>query len=270
MHSNDHHNHHTNSGIDAQALRDHLLDLYDAYAHLRCPHRLAMDTTTSRPQFGPREPVAASVLDAEAAVERGLLTLYRDTRAEYSFECPPLSADPKRYPRPSHTTRPTVPALVTWLHDHAHYVVLATTDPQLWYIAQLVKATRQMAGMTSTGETYTALARTVVDAAAEGSEVWLSSYRAAALLTAMGIPTSRRAIARWGRQAHVDVKTDEESGAPRYKAVDVIRHAKQLTSAAATAHEDEDTSHDATGDQSERTSELGTIDPAQTGEEGDP
>ena len=125
-----------------------------------------------------------------------------------------------------------------------------------------------MAGMTSTGETYTALARTVVDAAAEGSEVWLSSYRAAALLTAMGIPTSRRAIARWGRQAHVEVTTDDESGAPRYKAVDVIRYAKQQTSAAATAHEDEDTSQAATGDRAERTSELGTIVPAQSGEEG--
>lgn len=254
-------------GIDAQALRSHLLDLYDAYAHLRCPHRLAVDSTTSRPQFGPREPVAASVLDAEAAVERGLMTLYRDTRAEYSVECPPLAADPKRYPRPSHTTRPTVPALVTWLHDHAHYVVLATTDPQLWYIAQLVKATRQMAGMTPSGETYTALARTVVSAAVEGSDVWLSTYRAAALLTAMGIPTSRRTVARWGRQAHVEVKTDDESGALRYNAVDVVRYAKQLADTAASDEDTSDTSDDA-GDQAERTSDFVTINPAQIGEAG--
>lgn len=266
MHSNDHHNHHTNSGIDAQALRDHLLDLYDAYANLRCPHRLAVDATTSRPQFGPREPVAASVLDAETAVERGLLTLYRDTRAEYSFECPPLSSDPKRYPRLAHTPRPTVAALVTWLHDHAHYVVLATTEPQLWYIAQLVKATRQMAGMTPSGETYTGLARTVVDAA-QGSEVWLSSYRAAALLKAMGIPTSRRTVARWSRQGHVEVTTDEESGALRYKAADVIRYAKQL---ADTSDSDEDTSgtSDDTGDRAKRTSDFVTIDAAQIGEAG--
>lgn len=255
-------------GIDAQGLRSHLLDLHDAYAHLRCPHRLAVDTTASRAQFGPREPVAASVLDAEAAVERGLLTLYRDTRAEYSFECPPLSADPKRYPRPAHTTRPTVPALVTWLHDYAHYVVLATTDPQLWYIAQLVKATRQMAGMTPTGETYTALARSVVDAAADGSTAWVSSYRAAALLTAMGIPTTRRSIARWGRQSHVEVTTDE-TGAPRYRAADVIRYAKQLADTTASDEDTGDASHDSTDDHDERTSDIVTMNAAQTGEEGD-
>lgn len=248
-------------GIDAQGLRSLLMDLHDAYAHLRCPHRLPIDKSASRAQFGPREPIPAAVLDAEVAVERGLLTLYRDTRAEYSFECPPLVR-----PRNYHTSRPTVPALVTWLRDHAHYVVLATTDSQLWYIEQLVKATRQMAGMTPTGETYTALARSVVDAAADGSTAWVSSYRAAALLTAMGIPTTRRAIARWGRQEHIEVTTDEDSGAPRYRAVDVIRYAKQHA-----AHGDESTSPDgaAPSDPAERTSSNVTIDIAQISESGD-
>ena len=249
-------------GIDAQGLRSLLMDLHDAYAHLRCPHRLAIDKAATRAQFGPREPIPAAVLDAETAVERGLLTLYRDTRAEYSFECPPLVR-----PRNYHTSRPTVPALVTWLRDHANYVVLATTDSQLWYIEQLVKATRKMAGMTPTGETYTALARSVVDAAADGSTAWVSSYRAAALLTAMGIPTTRRAIARWGRQEHIEVTTDEETGAPRYRAADVIRYAKQHA-----AHGDESTSPDggaAPGDPAERTSSNVTIDIAQISESGD-
>lgn len=213
-------------GIDAPALRSNLLDLYDAYANLRCPHKPAIDKSATRAQYGPREPIPAAVLDAESTVKRGLLTLYKDTRAEYGFECPPLSSDPKRYFRHAHTPRPTVAALVTWLHDHSEYVVKATTDSQLWYVVQLVKATRQLAGMTPSGETYNELARTVVDAAVKGSDAWLSSYRAAALLTAMGIPTTRRAVARWGRQGHVKVTTDE-SGSSRYKATDVVRYAEQ-------------------------------------------
>lgn len=240
MPTNTHHhlNHHTPPGLDAPALRSNLLDLFDAYANLRCPHKPAIDKSATRAQYGPREPIPAAVLDAEDTVERGLLTLYRDTRAEYSFECPPLSSEPERYHRRANTPRPTVAALVTWLYNHATYVVKATTDPQLWYVVQLVKATRQMAGMTPTGDTYNALARTVVDAAVKGSDAWLSSYRAAALLTAMGIPTTRRAVARWGRQGHVAVTTDE-SGSSRYKATDVVRYAEQRALADTPGDDDE-------------------------------
>jgi len=243
-----HHNHHPMRGLDAPALRSNLLDLFDAYANLRCPHKPAIDKSATRAQYGPREPLPAAVLDAEDAVERGLLTLYRDTRAEYSFECPPLSSDPERYPRRANTPRPTVAALVTWLHDHAEYAVKATTDSQLWYVVQLVKSTRQMAGMTPTGDSYNALARTVVDAAVEGSDAWLSSYRAAALLTAMGIPTTRRAVARWGRQGHVAVTTDE-SGSSRYKATDVVRYAEQRALADTPSDDGDEGDNNAAGDE---------------------
>lgn len=254
-------------GLDAPALRSNLLDMYDAYVNLRCPHRPPVDKDASRAQYGPREPIPAAVLDAESTVKRGLLTLYKDTRAEYSFECPPISSDPKRYFRHAHTPRPTVAALVTWLHDHAEYVVKATTDPQLWYVVQLVKATRQLAGMTPSGDTYNALARSVVNAAATGSNAWLSSYRAAGLLTAMGIPTTRRAVARWGRQGHVEVSTGE-SGALRYKAGDVIRRAEQLARSADTPNDDNG-DDEAAGGPAERTSDSVTIDIAQTSESDD-